>query len=111
MPSPRLRGFQNFNRTSQSFFCNGEGLPNELQFFLGLGFTFRPKESIRRPHSNAAICEFFSVAQGEIRRHTCRTNTALSQKVRHHFFEGWCLFLFTLHFALEFAKRNNFVRL
>ena len=82
-----------------------------MKLAFGFGFAFRPEKAVAGAYSNSPGRQLLRVSKRKIRRHNRETHATLPQKMRHHFLKGRRLLLGALHFALDLAEGNDFVRL
>src|SRR5213080_1194324 len=106
----RFRRFQNFNRAFQSCFRNPQRATDHFNFLLRFRFAFGPEKSICRPNADLIRHEFLRITERKIRRNDCRSYAPFSEKMCKNFFVRWRLLRFPLHFTLQLAEHDEFVR-
>ena len=105
-----FRRLQNFNTARESGLGDSQRPAHHLDFLVRFRFALRPKRSIRRVQPDFVRGQFARITERKIRGDDRRFYAALVEKMRKDFFVGRRLFRFSLHFAFEFAKGNEFVR-
>src|SRR5436853_464384 len=84
--SQSLRCLRAFQRARHSGFSEPQRATDQFQFLVGLGFPFRPKETVGCYKID--IAEFPGEAERKICRHDRVFDSALAKKMSQNFFVG-----------------------